>query len=296
MENINTHNLRNADAESSNGGGKSQSKTGTGFRNLAAFHELLTRDGMCCPSINSKFVNKETLSDMYMGKIFRLRQEDIVFRECVKPPTKLVLVQKFLKYLAVTGAQSGIVMKRENFPDKRWLILAIATLSRGKDEIFDAEYMPSKPLAKVVQEQLDLPVFEHIMPHLQAKGRGRALRFSALTKEQKLQQKLLKADARIAKQQGAKQKIADAIGVMKSKDQEQIKWMQERERIRQEVQTELNQQAQNFVTQQIQAAHTQMYAEIERRVAERTGQSQQLSQLEALDEIPMSQNRSQMGS
>ena len=61
-------------------------------------------------------------------------------------------MQKFLKYLGVSGAKSGIEMKKENYPDKRWLILAIATLSRGKDEIFDPDYMPSKPLAKVVQE------------------------------------------------------------------------------------------------------------------------------------------------
>ena len=87
---------------------------------------------------------------MYMGKIFRLRQEDVVYRECVKPPSKLVLVQKFHKYLSITGAESGIAMKRENFPDKRWLILAIATFSKGKDEIFAPDYMPTKSLAKVV--------------------------------------------------------------------------------------------------------------------------------------------------
>ena len=122
-----------------------------GFRNLAAFHEVLTRDGMCCPSINSTFVNKDSLSQMYMGKIFRLRQEDVVYRECVKPPSKLALVQKFHKYLGITGTESGINMKRENFPDKQWLILAIATLSKGKDEIFAPDYMPpSNSLAKVV--------------------------------------------------------------------------------------------------------------------------------------------------
>ena len=74
-------------------------------------------------------------------------------------------------------------MKKENFPDKRWLILAISTLSQGKDEIFASDYMPSKPRAKVVQEQLDQPMFENIPLHLQAKGRGRALRFNGLTKE-----------------------------------------------------------------------------------------------------------------
>ena len=50
--------------------------------------------------------------------------------------------------------------------------------------------------------------------------------------------------------------------------------MQERERIRHEVHAELQQQANDFVQKQIEMAHTQMYAEIERRVAERTGHTQ----------------------
>ena len=52
---------------------KGAMKGTAGFKNLAAFHELLTRDGMCAPSLNSKFVNKDILSCMYTGKIFRLR-------------------------------------------------------------------------------------------------------------------------------------------------------------------------------------------------------------------------------
>ena len=211
------------------------SKGNPGFKNLAAFHELLTRDGMCCPALNSKFANKESLSAMFTGKIFRLRQEDVIYRECVKPPTKLVLVQKFLKYLGVTGAQSGIVMKNENFPDKRWLILAIATLSQGRDEIFAADYMPSKPLSKVVQEQLDQPIFQNIPAHLQAKGKNRAMRFTALNKEERMEQKLREADLRLQKQVEAKKKLVEAIDVMKSGNKEEIKWMQERERIRSEV-------------------------------------------------------------
>ena len=40
--------------------------------------------------------------------------------------------------------------------------------------------------------------------------------------------------------------------------------MQEMERIREQVRREMNEEANAFVQQQIQAAHTQMYAEIER--------------------------------
>ena len=37
---------------------------------------------------------------------------------------------------------TGINMVTENFPDKEWLVLAVATLSNGRDEIFDLDYMP----------------------------------------------------------------------------------------------------------------------------------------------------------
>ena len=53
----------------------------------------------------------------------------------------------------------------------------------------------------------------------------------------------------------------------------------------------MNDEANAFVQQQISQAHTQMYAEIERQVAERTDANLQ-SQFQAM-EIPMSQNRSQ---
>ena len=67
------------------------------------------------------------------------------------------------------------------------------------------------------------------------------------------------------------------MSVVKSKDQELVKQMQERERLRHEIHAEMQQQANEFVQKQIEMAHTQMYAEIERRVAERTGQTQHLA-------------------
>jgi hypothetical protein len=91
---------------------------GPGLKNLAAFHELMRRDGFCVPALNSKFVNQVTLTQMYTGKIYNLRQENIVYRECVKPPSKLVMVQKLEKYLAAKNIPSGITMALTNFPDK----------------------------------------------------------------------------------------------------------------------------------------------------------------------------------
>ena len=70
-------------------------------------------------------------------------QVQVIFRLCVKPPSKLVLVQKLLKYLEQLKIPSGIDLAKQNFPDKGWLILAIATVSGGKNEIFHPDYLPN---------------------------------------------------------------------------------------------------------------------------------------------------------
>ncbi len=77
------------------------------------------------------------------NKIFSMDQVQVIFRLCCKPPTKLVLILKLLKYLENLGIPSGIDLVKQNFPDKAWLILAIATVSQGKDEIFDKDFLPS---------------------------------------------------------------------------------------------------------------------------------------------------------
>jgi hypothetical protein len=112
------------------------------LRNVEAFWELLVRNNKFLPQFSSKFINGDTLSLIEQGKIFNLTQDQVVFRVCVKPPSKLVLVQKFNKYLEQHNIPSGIDMARQNFPDKYWLILSIATLSAGKDEIFGPDYLP----------------------------------------------------------------------------------------------------------------------------------------------------------
>jgi len=53
--------------------------------------------------------------------------------------------------------------------------------------------------------------FQHIPPHLIAKGKGRKLNFGVMTKEEKLEQQLKLADERIAKTNAEKQKIRQAI-------------------------------------------------------------------------------------
>jgi hypothetical protein len=74
-----------------------------------------------------------------------LSQQQVVFRLCVKPPSKLILVQKLVAYLKQHNIESGIDMAKQNFPDKAWLVLAIATITNGADEIFHKDYLPAPP-------------------------------------------------------------------------------------------------------------------------------------------------------
>ena len=106
------------------------------------------------PDFHSKFVTKETLLQMYNGEIFSIKTNQLIVRNCARPPQKLVLARKMEAYLADKGCKSGINFEKANFPDKKYLLQMVAHLSKGKDEIFDPEYIPSKSIAKEVEKQL----------------------------------------------------------------------------------------------------------------------------------------------
>jgi len=138
-------------------------------------------------------------------------QDKVVFRVCVKPPRKLVLVQKLLAYLRELNIPSGIDLAKKNFPDKQWLIFAIATVSQGRDEIFHRDYMPVRggvddglSIRYVPSED---PLFQNIPLHLQAKGRGRHLAIGGMSKEDKLDLQIKKQDARLLKQKEKREKM-----------------------------------------------------------------------------------------
>jgi hypothetical protein len=113
------------------------------LKSVAAFWELLVRHGKLLPEYSSKYITEKQLLMIQANEIFSMDQVQVIFRLCVKPPSKLVLVQKLLKYLEQLKIPSGIDLAKQNFPDKGWLILAIATVSGGKDEIFHSDYLPN---------------------------------------------------------------------------------------------------------------------------------------------------------
>jgi hypothetical protein len=87
-------------------------------------------------------------------------------------------------------------MGKENFPDKEWLVVAVASLSRGRDEIFKLDYVPvgnhlrrEEPKVLMVHNNDGLL---NIPEALRAKyGKGRTLRMVTLTKEEKIQAQVM---------------------------------------------------------------------------------------------------------
>ena len=176
-----------------------------------------------------------------------MKTKAMTFRQCATPPTKIVMIQKLERYLLAMNIRSGIDLAKGNFPDKNWLVLAVATLSKGDDEIFEPDYYPSRSLAKEIEQQMVQPVFANVPVHLQAKGTKRALKLHTLTKAQKVENQMKMAAARIAKQNAEHERLKQALQVLNSQDQEQVKKLQEREKIREQVRAEMNDQANAFV-------------------------------------------------
>ena len=106
-------------------------------------HELMTRQDYLLPALKSRWITLQRLLDVRDGKIWCLKQSVTVTRVCTRPPCCRVLAEKLNDYLAKSNLPpSGINIEKEKFPDRQWLVLAVATLSKGTDEIFARDYVP----------------------------------------------------------------------------------------------------------------------------------------------------------
>ena len=170
-----------------------------------AYHELLVRNGYVLPDIDSKFVSSDNLISIQAKKLYGLKVNDVIYRQCVTPPSKQVLVDKLTIYLQVQGLPpSGINPIRKNFPDKQWLILAIASLSKGEDEIFRKDYVPQPKDKRANAKMLftvnnDDGVFTNIPSHLLSSKPNRGFKLGTVSKEEKLQAQMLIAQDRLDK-------------------------------------------------------------------------------------------------
>jgi hypothetical protein len=113
-------------------------------------------------------------------------------------------MNKYIRDMGLTP--SGITNIKKNYPDKRYLILVIATLSRGQDEIFDPNYIPKASERKQAPAQQfnianDDGVFTNIPDHLKSKKPGKGFKMTTVTKADKLEAHLIIAQERLNKQQ-----------------------------------------------------------------------------------------------
>ena len=203
------------------------------------------REGVFLPDYSSKFVNMPTLLLVKEGKIFKIMQSQVVFKVCMTPPVKQVLVKKMEAYLKPHGISSGIDHSKQNFPDKAWLILVIATLSGGKDEIFDPSYVPSKETfsAGVIKNDMTAAINSRIPQHLLGFGKGRHCKIGGVTKEEKVQLQIQASEKRVKRQVEAQEKLKQELVLCQSRDKAALLKKQERDQLRAEVQAEFQIQA-----------------------------------------------------
>ena len=107
---------------------------------------------------------------------------------------------------------TGINMDIENFPDKAWMVLAIATLSGGKDDIFDKNYLPRpEDMRRVVPDALMIDnsdgLFDNIDPKIFKSSKGRRMNLSGLDATEKINTKMMKKQLQINKYQADLQKL-----------------------------------------------------------------------------------------
>jgi len=220
------------------------------YKNVKAYWEDTIRDGLFLPAFSSKFINEKTITAMKNGDIIRIRQDQVVFRICMTPPSKQVLINKFKTYVDRLNYKSGIDMDRGNYPDKAYLVLAIATLSGGKDEIFESNYVPSREIFGAVK-QPDQQFNQNIAAHLIGSGKGRHLKLGGITKEEKVAHQIKVSEASQLKQAEKQERLKKELELHKAKDKAAVLKLQEREDVRKEVHAQFQASANTYVSEQI---------------------------------------------
>ena len=107
----------------------------TGTCTKKEVYDILLSNGIVLPKITSALCNTEYLRKVYSREIWAPHQSNVKWRNCIHPPTLIILVDKLLTLTAHRGFETGIDKYRKNFPDQLWILLAIATLN-PLDEIF----------------------------------------------------------------------------------------------------------------------------------------------------------------
>jgi hypothetical protein len=104
--------------------------------------ELMIRNDHYMPALKSKYCTMKTLLHVKEGKLFGMKHSAMKFKKIAQEPSKKVLLDKLIHYVGLRGGNLGVSEKKNNVPDKEWMINVIYTLSNGADEIFKKDYTP----------------------------------------------------------------------------------------------------------------------------------------------------------
>ncbi len=123
------------------------------IKNKKDFYEAMIRNGFYLPSYKSSLVTQTYMEKIMKGQLWCPMHGDIKRLPCPRPPSKEVLLDKFLNYMraqGLTDQEHGVSLARS--PDKDWLIDVVSTLMPD-DEIFRKGYLP--PRTRAINSEVD---------------------------------------------------------------------------------------------------------------------------------------------
>ena len=92
---------------------------------------MMVRNDHYIPELKSKYCTMKTLLLVKEGKLFGMKHSGTRFKKIAQLPTKKVLLDKLINYVGLRGGNLGVTEKKNNIPDKEWMVNVIYTLSNG---------------------------------------------------------------------------------------------------------------------------------------------------------------------
>ena len=118
------------------------------------------------------------MRNVISGKVFCPKYDEIKMLPCPRPPSKDVLMQKFLRICSLNNF-TIIGVDEKHVPDKRWLLDFVSTF-KPDDEIFKKSYIPPPKETKLSElKTIELPAsFMIDLPQSTRRSRRKGLRIS----------------------------------------------------------------------------------------------------------------------
>jgi hypothetical protein len=190
------------------------------IHNMEELYEALQRYGYVMPKFTCQLVNKAYLHYVLRKKFWVPNQVDVRFRNCPKPPTSQVLVEKLLHQTERRRLETGIVPAKRNFPNVEWMLLVLATLSPD-DEIFTKGYMPPQRARKESIAEVALPddpVFDGLDDVFAGRKRGKKASGNLFqTRDELLEQRIQAKQQRIEEQLAVARRMETELQTLKDR-------------------------------------------------------------------------------